>query len=61
MATSGERSILAIGGTTRRIGPRKTCVIWLIGRLMGELILGREPEMPLFDPGRSYETETVPA
>lgn len=32
-----------------------------IGRLMGELILGREPEMPLFDPGRSYETETVTA
>jgi glycine/D-amino acid oxidase-like deaminating enzyme len=23
-----------------------------IGRLMGDLILGREPEMPLFDPGR---------
>jgi sarcosine oxidase, subunit beta len=23
-----------------------------IGRLMGELMLGREPEMPLFDPGR---------
>ena len=25
-----------------------------IGRLMGELILGREPELPLFDPGRAF-------
>lgn len=26
-----------------------------IGTLMGDLILGREPAMPLFDPGRSFE------
>lgn len=26
-----------------------------IGQLMGDLILGREPEMPLFDPGRSFD------
>ncbi|MEO3471791.1 FAD-binding oxidoreductase [Roseomonas sp. CAU 1739] len=32
-----------------------------IGRLMGDFILGREPEMPLFDPARSYATEPVPA
>ena len=25
-----------------------------IGRLMGEFILGREPELPLFDPGRAF-------
>jgi glycine/D-amino acid oxidase-like deaminating enzyme len=25
-----------------------------IGRLMGDLILDREPELPLFDPGRSF-------
>lgn len=28
-----------------------------IGQLMGDLILGRAPEMPLFDPGRSFEEE----
>jgi sarcosine oxidase, subunit beta len=27
-----------------------------IGRLMGDLILGREPEMPLFDPARFVTT-----
>jgi glycine/D-amino acid oxidase-like deaminating enzyme len=32
-----------------------------IGRLMGDLILGREPEMPLFDPGRSFVTEKAAA
>jgi len=26
-----------------------------IGRLMGDFILGREPELPLFDPGRRFE------
>jgi sarcosine oxidase subunit beta len=26
-----------------------------IGKLMGDHILGREPELPLFDPGRSFE------
>jgi len=25
-----------------------------IARLMGDLILGREPELPLFDPGREF-------
>lgn len=28
-----------------------------IGQLMGDLILGRSPEMPLFDPGRSFEED----
>jgi len=32
-----------------------------IGRLMGDFILGRQPELPLFDPARSYETERLPA
>lgn len=36
------------GGYT--IGP-------FIGRLMGDAILGRDPEMPLFDPRRSFEEE----
>lgn len=30
-----------------------------IGQLMGDLILGREPEMPLFDPGRDFEEDTI--
>jgi glycine/D-amino acid oxidase-like deaminating enzyme len=30
-----------------------------IGLLMGDLILEREPEMPLFDPGRDFEKETI--
>jgi sarcosine oxidase subunit beta len=30
-----------------------------IGQLMGDLILGREPEMPLFDPGRDFEKDTI--
>jgi len=30
-----------------------------IGRLMGDLILGREPEMPLFDPGRDFEKDMI--
>lgn len=30
-----------------------------MGRLLGEAILGREPEMPLFDPGRDFETEAA--
>ena len=25
-----------------------------IGRLMGDYILGQEPELPLFDPGREF-------
>lgn len=29
-----------------------------IGQLMGDLILGREPEQPLFDPGRSFNEDT---
>ncbi|SMF38889.1 Glycine/D-amino acid oxidase [Tistlia consotensis] len=29
-----------------------------IGRLLGDLILGREPELPLFDPGRFAAPET---
>lgn len=28
-----------------------------IARLMGDLILGREPELPLFDPGRQFNME----
>lgn len=28
-----------------------------IGQLMGDLILGRQPEMPLFDPGRDFDRE----
>jgi glycine/D-amino acid oxidase-like deaminating enzyme len=28
-----------------------------IGRLMGDAILGREPELPLFDPRRSFKEE----
>lgn len=28
-----------------------------IGKLMGDLILGREPELPLFDPGRHFNEE----
>lgn len=30
-----------------------------ISQLMGDLILGREPEMPLFDPGRAFEKDTI--
>ncbi|RPE66525.1 glycine/D-amino acid oxidase-like deaminating enzyme [Pacificibacter maritimus] len=30
-----------------------------IGQLMGDSILGREPEMPLFDPGRDFEKDTI--
>ncbi len=30
-----------------------------IGKLMGDLILGRLPELPLFDPGRSFDEETI--
>lgn len=30
-----------------------------IGQLMGDYILGREPEMPLFDPGRDFEKDTI--
>lgn len=30
-----------------------------IGKLMGDLILGREPELPLFDPGRNFDKETI--
>ncbi len=29
-----------------------------IGKLMGDAILGREPELPLFDPGRIFNEET---
>jgi len=29
-----------------------------IGRLMGDFILGREPELPLFDPDRSFDEKT---
>jgi glycine/D-amino acid oxidase-like deaminating enzyme len=28
-----------------------------IGRLMGDFILGREPELPLFDPGRDFDKD----
>lgn len=28
-----------------------------IGKLMGDFILGREPELPLFDPGRNFEKD----
>lgn len=38
------------GGYT--IGP-------FIGKLMGDFILGREPELPLFDPGRDFDKETI--
>lgn len=30
-----------------------------IGQLMGDRILGREPEMPLFDPGRDFERDAI--
>ncbi|MFB9148947.1 NAD(P)/FAD-dependent oxidoreductase [Roseovarius ramblicola] len=30
-----------------------------IGRLMGDFILGREPELPLFDPARNFDQETT--
>ncbi|MGC1506735.1 MAG: FAD-binding oxidoreductase [Sulfitobacter sp.] len=30
-----------------------------IGQLMGDEILGRVPEMPLFDPGRDFDKETT--
>ncbi|MEM1316417.1 MAG: FAD-dependent oxidoreductase [Pseudomonadota bacterium] len=30
-----------------------------MGRLLGEAILGREPEKPLFDPGRDFEREAA--
>lgn len=30
-----------------------------IGKLMGDAILGREPELPLFDPGRNFTKETI--
>jgi glycine/D-amino acid oxidase-like deaminating enzyme len=31
-----------------------------IGQLMGDMILGREPELPLFDPGRFSNRQTIP-
>lgn len=30
-----------------------------IGKLMGNLILGRETDLPLFDPGRDFDKETI--
>lgn len=30
-----------------------------IGKLMGDYILGREPELPLFDPGRDFNEDTI--
>lgn len=30
-----------------------------IAQLMGDYILGREPEMPLFDPGRNFNEDTI--
>jgi sarcosine oxidase subunit beta len=30
-----------------------------IGKLMADAILGREPELPLFDPGRDFNKETI--
>jgi glycine/D-amino acid oxidase-like deaminating enzyme len=30
-----------------------------ISELMGDSILGREPEMPLFDPGRDFKKDTI--
>ncbi|MQY43975.1 FAD-dependent oxidoreductase [Epibacterium sp. SM1969] len=30
-----------------------------IGKLMGDFILGREPELPLFDPGRDFNEDTL--
>lgn len=30
-----------------------------IGQLMGDTILGQEPEMPLFDPARDFEKDTI--
>lgn len=30
-----------------------------IGKLMGDFILGREPELPLFDPGRDFNEDTI--
>ena len=30
-----------------------------IGKLMGDFILGRTPELPLFDPGRDFEENTT--
>nr|WP_306268858.1 FAD-binding oxidoreductase [Pararhizobium sp. IMCC3301] len=30
-----------------------------IGKLMGDFILGREPELPLFDPGRDFTKDTI--
>jgi glycine/D-amino acid oxidase-like deaminating enzyme len=30
-----------------------------IGQLMGDAILGREPEMPLFDPGRDFAKDMI--
>jgi glycine/D-amino acid oxidase-like deaminating enzyme len=38
------------GGYT--IGP-------FIGKLMGDYILGREPELPLFDPGRNFNEDEI--
>lgn len=30
-----------------------------IGKLMGDYILGREPELPLFDPGRDFHEDAI--
>ena len=30
-----------------------------IGKLMGDFILGREPELPLFDPGRDFDEDRI--
>ena len=30
-----------------------------IGKLMGDFILGREPELPLFDPGRDFKADSI--
>lgn len=30
-----------------------------IGKLMGDYILGREPELPLFDPGREFKKDAI--
>ncbi|NKM27734.1 NAD(P)/FAD-dependent oxidoreductase [Rhizobium laguerreae] len=30
-----------------------------IGKLMGDFIMGREPQLPLFDPARSFDEETT--
>lgn len=30
-----------------------------IGKLMGDFILGRDPELPLFDPGRNFNEDSI--